>query len=66
MNATDELLCPANALHGKLVPSPAGTPEQAWCGSWYRCAKCGSSMLLPSADLKALYEPAPAQPSLFA
>jgi hypothetical protein len=28
-----------------------GTPEQAWCGTWWRCTRCTNSTLLPSIDL---------------
>lgn len=47
--------CP---VHGKTMGlrDPA-TPEQAFCGTWYDCARagCTASVLLPSPELAALY-----------
>lgn len=45
--------CPANADHGQMALRPIGrqTPEQRWCGTWYDCQRCSSSMLLPSPQL---------------
>lgn len=45
--------------HGPMTLRPlAGqTKEQAWCGIWYDCAfpglRCGASVLLESAELRA-------------
>ncbi len=31
------------------------TKEQQWCGVWYRCRGCMSSVLFPSPAVRALY-----------
>ena len=47
--------CPSNAAHGKMtLRPPAGqTAEQQWCGIWYDCQRCHSSILQPSPELRA-------------
>ena len=42
--------CP---VHGTMQLQQTGTPEQAFCGTWYRCDKCTHSVLLPSRQLQA-------------
>lgn len=39
---------PACAHHGQMEPRSAGTPEQAYAGSWYQCTRCTNSALLPT------------------
>ena len=45
--------CVSEPEHGQMVIRPAErqTREQKWCGIWYDCKKCHSSLLLPSRDL---------------
>ena len=38
--------CPAQVERKSL------TPEQAWCGAWFDCTRCASSVLLPSSALQ--------------
>lgn len=45
--------CPAQPEHGALVERKSLTPEQAWCGKWFDCTRCMSSVLLMSDELKA-------------
>ena len=52
MNALMKLPeCPADANHGQLVLRPLDrqTPEQQFCGVWYDCQHCKSSVLFPYA-----------------
>ena len=42
-------ICPT---HGPMQQVPPGTPEQAWCGEWWRCDRCTHSVLQPSEVLK--------------
>jgi len=46
--------CPVDA-HGFMEwrPSSRQTPEQLFCGVWYDCTQCKSSVLFPSPGLKA-------------
>jgi hypothetical protein len=47
---------PTCRFHGtmELRDPPGGwTREQQWCGVWYDCADCLSSVLLPSPELLA-------------
>lgn len=46
-------ICPAHGLHGSMVPrDPAAmSRQQAWCGEWYDCQHCTSSLLQPSPAL---------------
>lgn len=44
-------VCPAG--HGPLQYRPPGTREQAWCGTWFTCHRCRSSVLWPSPALRA-------------
>ena len=39
--------------HGQMEHQKPGTPEQEWCGVWYRCAKCTNTVLFPSKQLEA-------------
>lgn len=57
----DLMTIPECAQHGQMHIQPAGTPEQAWCGVWYRCQHCTNTVLLPSADLEG-QRPQEAQP----
>src|SRR5574337_196169 len=43
-------ICPT---HGLMQKAPPGTPEQKWCGEWWRCERCTNSVLIPSETLKA-------------
>ena len=47
--------CPAQTEHGELVERKSVTPEQAWCGKWFDCTRCMSSVLMMSDELKAIY-----------
>ena len=47
------MVLPQCEQHGQMEIQPAGTPEQAWCGVWYRCTRCTNAALFPSAALKA-------------
>jgi hypothetical protein len=46
---------PACITHGvmELRPTNGQTHEQRFCGTWYDCPKCSSSVLLPSSELLA-------------
>ena len=44
--------CPSQTGHGDLVERKPGTVEQAWCGQWFDCTRCASSVLLPSSALQ--------------
>ena len=37
--------------HGAMQLQQAGTKEQAFCGTWYRCNHCTHSVLLTSSEL---------------
>jgi hypothetical protein len=37
---------PKCAEHGSMELQPAGTQEQEFCGTWYRCSRCTNSVLL--------------------
>lgn len=39
--------------HGQMEFAPSGSPEQAFCGTWYRCSRCASSVLFSSLGLTA-------------
>ena len=45
--------CVSNPEHGLMVirPIERQTSEQKWCGIWYDCKKCHSSLLIPSREL---------------
>lgn len=43
---------PMCAQHGQMAVQPAGTPEQVFCGVWYRCARCTNTVLLESQQLR--------------
>ena len=47
--------CPSEPTHGqmRLRPLDRQTYEQRWCGVWYDCERCHSSILLESVELKA-------------
>lgn len=45
--------CPT---HGPMQKVPAGTPEQAWCGEWWRCELCTHSVLRPSENIMSAYD----------
>lgn len=48
--------------HGEMVLSKPGTREQEWCGTWYRCTRCTSSVLLSSRELTTSLDRPGAQP----
>ena len=41
-------------VHGEMDPRPMGrqTNEQRWCGTWFDCPACHSSILVPSTALE--------------
>ncbi len=43
---------PACPKHGEMQVRKPGTPEQAWCGTWYECKdpRCMTAALIPSAE----------------
>lgn len=45
------MVLPACDQHGQMELQKPGTPEQAYCGIWYRCARCTNTVLLPSAAI---------------
>lgn len=47
--------CPADPSHGQMIlrPIERQTPEQKFCGTWYDCPRCHSSVLLRSPELAA-------------
>ena len=55
LNASDctALAClPVCPIHGdQLDLQKPGTPEQEFCGTWYRCPQCGYTVLYPSQEL---------------
>lgn len=45
--------------HGEqLIHRPSSTPEQAHCGTWYKCPQCDYTVLLPSVELVTDYKTA--------
>jgi hypothetical protein len=46
-------VAPTCQQHGPMVQQEPGTPEQAFCGVWYRCTRCALTMLLQSEALTA-------------
>ena len=38
--------------HGQMKLQNPGTREQEYCGTWYRCTRCGDSVLLTSSELE--------------
>lgn len=56
--------CPKG--HGYMTLRPSYTPEQAFCGTWYRCTPagpvpCGDTVLLISPGLPAQLDEQAAQ-----
>jgi hypothetical protein len=49
----DALVCPARSEHGPLRLRANPSQEAAWCGTWYDCERCKSSILIESAELRA-------------
>lgn len=52
--ATETPVCPTH--HRPMTAREPGTPEQAWCGQWFRCdepgtPRCLTTALIPSAGL---------------
>jgi hypothetical protein len=45
--------------HGQMYLRPVThqSEEQKWCGTWYDCPQCTSSVLFPSGELQALAAP---------
>lgn len=50
--STAVAVLPECPTHGQMELQQPGTPEQAWCGVWYRCRHCTTSVLLPSANIQ--------------
>ena len=46
------MVLPACAQHGQMELQKSGTKEQEYCGTWYRCTRCGNSTLLTSPALQ--------------
>jgi len=46
------MVLPSCEQHGQMELQSPGTPEQAYCGTWYRCTRCGSSKLFTSPALQ--------------
>ena len=44
---------PARFAVGDRVQVKPGTAEQRFCGTWFRCPRCHSAVLLPSEELEA-------------
>lgn len=53
-------VCPRDGSHGEMHLREPVSKEQAWCGTWYTCGRCASSVLLMSPELRAMYPPHPA------
>lgn len=49
-------ICPANKEHGAMPQRERPTPDAAWCGTWYDCQRCHSSVLVQSEALRAFLE----------
>lgn len=51
--------CIADPEHGQMVRRPLErqTYQQKWCGIWYDCLNCGSSILLESEELRKYLQP---------
>lgn len=50
MSALMEL--PRCEQHGPMELQRPGTREQEFCGTWYRCTRCGGSVLFTSPALE--------------
>ena len=50
--STTMMELPKCERHGRMELQKPGTREQEYCGTWYRCTRCGGSMLLASSGLK--------------
>lgn len=48
--------CPSSGKHGFMTYRPGKTPEQIWCGIWYDCSECRSSVLYHSPELLAFLD----------
>lgn len=50
--------CPSSPEHGEMILRPLQhqTYEQKFCGVWYDCPQCSSSVLFPSKDLTEFLE----------
>ena len=44
-------VCPSCPEHGQLKLRVSNTSDQQFCGVWYDCGQCHSSVLLPSKEL---------------
>jgi len=47
-------ICPTSASHGEMIlrQQLGQTYEQKFCGTWYDCPKCSSSVLFQSKELQ--------------
>ncbi|SDF83177.1 hypothetical protein [Thalassobaculum litoreum] len=43
---------PACSQHGAMSIRKPATKEQAFCGTWYGCERCGAAVLFPSKELE--------------
>lgn len=50
--------CPSHGIKLQLRPARRQTKEQAWCGTWYDCPRCGYAILLMSRALSEVYRKA--------
>ena len=52
-------VCPTEAEHGmlRLRSKENMTEEQVWCGTWYDCSQCASSVLFESKELMEVLGP---------
>ncbi len=39
--------------HGTMQKAHPATPEQKWCGEWWRCDRCTHTVLRPSDELRS-------------
>lgn len=45
--------------HGEqLIHRPGSTPEQVYCGTWYKCPQCEYTVLFTSVELATEYRAA--------
>ena len=47
-------ICPSDKGHGQMMlrEQKRQTVEQLFCGTWYDCPNCSSSVLFPSMELQ--------------
>lgn len=51
-------VCGAYPEHGPMEERGRVSDEQRWCGVWFDCGRCASSVLFPSQELKEHLEAA--------